>query len=72
MLQPLGKLLIVAGVVLGLTGVALLFADRLPFLGRLPGDLAIRRGGWSFHFPITTCLLVSLLLSLLFSLFGRR
>jgi hypothetical protein len=71
-MASLGKLLIVGGIVLGLTGVALLFADRLPFLGRLPGDLVIRREHWSLYLPLTTCILISLLLTLLFFLFGRR
>jgi hypothetical protein len=71
-MASLGKLLIAGGIILSLTGVALLFADRLPFLGRLPGDIVIRREHWSLYFPLTTCILISLLLTLLFSLFGRR
>ena len=72
MFDSLGKLLILFGVVLVLLGGLLLLAGRIPFLGRLPGDIVIRREHWSFYFPLTTSIVISLLLTLLFSLFGRR
>ena len=67
-------MLIVAGLVFVALGVLFLFADRFPFLriGRLPGDIVYRRGNFSFYFPWVTCLLASLLLTLLFWIFGRR
>ncbi len=71
-MSDLGRVLIVAGVVIAIVGVALLFVGRLPWLGRLPGDIHIERGHWSFHFPIVTSLLVSALLTLVFYLIGRR
>jgi len=52
--------------------VVLMLAGRVPWLGRLPGDISIQRGNWSFYFPIVTSLVVSVLLTLLFWLFGRR
>jgi hypothetical protein len=70
--DSLAKLLIVFGVVLAVLGGLLLVAGKIPFIGRLPGDFIIRRENWSFYFPLTTSILVSLLLTLLFSLFGRR
>ena len=72
MFDSLGKMLIVMGVVLALVGGLLLLAGKVPFLGRLPGDIVIRREHWNFYFPLTTGIVVSLLLTLLFSLFGRR
>ena len=72
MFDSLAKTLIVFGVVLALVGVALLLAGKIPFLGRLPGDIVIRREHWSFYFPLTTSILISILLTLLFSLFYRR
>jgi hypothetical protein len=70
--NDLGKLLIVLGVVIALAGVVLLMVGRVPWLGRLPGDIHIERGNWSFHFPIATSLLLSVLLTLIFYLIGRR
>jgi hypothetical protein len=64
-LRELGKLLLVAGVVLIGAGALLLFGARLPFrLGRLPGDISYQGRHGSFYFPLVTCLLVSLALTL--------
>ena len=71
-MDSLARMLIVFGVVLALLGGLLLLAGKIPFLGRLPGDIIIRRENWSFYFPLTTSILLSILLTLLFSLFGRR
>jgi DUF2905 family protein len=70
--NELGKLLIVFGVVVVLVGVVLVTMGRVPWLGRLPGDIHVERGNWSFHFPIVTSLLLSLVLTLIFYLIGRR
>ncbi|MBI4442195.1 MAG: DUF2905 domain-containing protein [Acidobacteria bacterium] len=74
MLPTLGKFLIIAGVIFVALGVALLFTDRLPLprMGRLPGDIIYRRGNFTFHFPVVTSILLSLLLTLLFWFLGRR
>ena len=71
-MDSLARMLLVFGVVLALLGGLLLLAGKIPFLGRLPGDIIIRRENWSFYFPLTTSILLSILLTLLFSLFGRR
>lgn len=68
----LGKLLIAFGLLIALVGVVLTLAGRLPWLGRLPGDIYIQRGTWSFYFPLATSLLVSVILSLLLFFIGRR
>jgi hypothetical protein len=74
MLTDLGKLLVIAGVVLLVVGGLLLLSDRLPFLriGRLPGDVIYRRGNFTFYLPIVTSIVLSLILTLLFWVFGRR
>ena len=72
MFDSLGKLLILFGVVLALVGGLLLLVGKVPWLGRLPGDIVIRRDKWSVYFPLTTGIVISVLLTLLFSLFGRR
>jgi Protein of unknown function (DUF2905) len=70
--NELGKLLIVFGVLIALLGVVFVLAGRLPWVGRLPGDIDIRRGNFTFYFPLTTSILVSVVLTLIFWLFGRR
>jgi hypothetical protein len=73
-LPEFGKPLILIGAVLMLIGLALTFGDRLSFLrlGRLPGDFEYRRGNFTFYFPLVTSIILSLVLTLLLWLFGRR
>jgi hypothetical protein len=71
-MHDLGKSLVVIGLLIAVVGVVVMLAGRLPWLGRLPGDIYIERGNWSFYFPVVTSLVVSVLLTLLFWLFGRR
>jgi hypothetical protein len=75
-MRDLAKLLLGFGALMVLLGLVLLVAGNLsgkvPWLGRLPGDIHIQRGSWSFYFPLATCLVISIVLTLLFSLFGRR
>ena len=70
---PLAKTLIGAGLLIAAIGVALLLAgNRLPWLGRLPGDIVIKRENFTVYFPLATSIIVSLALTLLFWLFGRK
>jgi hypothetical protein len=71
-LGGLGRLLLILGLMLAGLGLFLLLAGRVPFLGRLPGDIAIQRGTWTFYLPLATSILLSLLLTLLLNLFIRR
>ena len=75
-LGGLGKLLIGFGVVmLILGGIFLLLGNlsgKVPWIGRLPGDIYIQRGNWSFYFPLATSILLSIILTLIFSPFSRR
>ena len=71
-LSSIGRLLIVAGLALAGLGVVVLLAGRLPFLGRLPGDIQVQRGNWTFFFPIMTSILLSLLLTVVLNLLARR
>jgi hypothetical protein len=66
-----GKLLIIFGLALAAAGLLLTFAGKIPFIGKLPGDLRIERENFTFYFPLGTCLLLSLLLSVIFWLFRR-
>ncbi|HWR21486.1 MAG TPA: DUF2905 domain-containing protein [Verrucomicrobiae bacterium] len=71
-LESLAKLLIVFGLILAVVGGLILFVGKVPFIGRLPGDIYIQRKNFSFYFPLTTSILLSILLTILFSLFRRR
>ena len=71
-MHELGRMLIVLGVVIAVVGVVLLVAGRVPGLGRLPGDIHVERGGWSVYFPLGTSIVLSLLLTLVLWLIGRR
>ena len=62
-----GRLLIILGFIIVALGIVILLAGRLPFIGHLPGDILIRRGGGSFYFPIVTCLLLSIALTVVFN-----
>lgn len=70
--ESFGKLLIVFGLILAAVGGLLLLVGKVPFIGRLPGDIYIQRRGFTFYFPLATSILLSILLTLLFSFFGRR
>ena len=74
MLPSFGKILITVGVIFVVVGALLMFSYRLSFLriGRLPGDVIYRRGNFTFYFPIVTSIVLSLILTLLFWVFGRR
>jgi ABC-type enterochelin transport system permease subunit len=67
----LAKVLIALGLLLVVTGVVVLCVGRVPFLGRLPGDIAVQRDGFGLYFPIVTCVLASIVLTLLLSV-GTR
>jgi hypothetical protein len=67
----LGKMLILLGVFILAIGVFLLVGERIPWIGRLPGDILIKKEKFTFYFPITTSILISIILTLLFTLFRK-
>jgi len=67
----LAKTLILMGLVIAAFGAMLWLFSGVPFLGRLPGDIYIRRGNFAFYFPLVTCILLSILGSLIFALLRR-
>ncbi len=71
-LDGLARLLILGGLLLLVTGGALLLLGRLPFVGRLPGDIAVERDGFSLYVPLATSLLLSLVLTVLLNLLLNR
>jgi hypothetical protein len=72
-MAPLGRFLIVLGILLIVLDILLSYSNLFSFLrlGRLPGDISIKREHFSFYFPITTCILLSLLLTLTLYLFRK-
>jgi hypothetical protein len=70
-MPDLGKFLVVVGAIVLLSGL-LIWGGFMPrWLGRLPGDIRVERGNSGFYFPIVTCVVISIVLSLIFSLFRR-
>ena len=70
--SSLGKLIILAGIIITLAGLILLLVGKVPFLGKLPGDIIIQRKNFTFYFPLATSILLSILLTILLNIFWRR
>jgi len=68
----LGRTLVIFGIILAAVGLVLMIGPKIPWLGRLPGDIHLRGKGWSFHFPIVTSIVVSIVLTVLLNLFWRK
>jgi hypothetical protein len=68
---PIGKMLVLLGVFMVVVGLFLWLGDKIPWVGRLPGDILIKKEKFTFYFPLVTCILISLLLTLLFSIFKK-
>jgi Protein of unknown function (DUF2905) len=69
MLVLLGVVLVVLGGMLWLGGA---LGSKIPFLGRLPGDIHVQRGNWSLYFPLTTSIILSIVLTLILAFLSRR
>jgi hypothetical protein len=67
----LGKTLIYLGLILAILGVVISLAGKLPWLGHLPGDIYIQRERFSFYFPLATCILISVIITLVLYFFRR-
>lgn len=72
--ESLGKFLFIAGIIIAAAGLLFIYRDSIPLirhLGKLPGDIYIKKEGFSFYFPIVTCILLSALVSFVFYLVNR-
>jgi hypothetical protein len=67
-----GKMLVIFGFILMTIGFLLTIVNKIPFLGKLPGDIYIQRKNFSFYFPLATSILISIILSLIFWLWSRK
>ncbi len=70
-MAPIGKTLVFAGIAIVLVGLALWGLSSVPYIGKLPGDNYIRRGYFTFYFPLATCILISIAATIFFSLMRR-
>lgn len=70
-MPAIGKMFIILGVILIIVGIAFVAGDKIPFLGKLPGDIMIKKERFSIYFPITTSIIISIILTILFSLFRK-
>ncbi len=70
-LSGFGKVLIIIGLVIAAVGILLVLAPKVPWLGKLPGDILIKKENFRFYFPVTTCIIISILLTLIFYLFRK-
>ena len=70
-MPAIGKSFIIIGIIMIIVGLGFMFGDKIPYIGKLPGDISIKRENFSFYFPITTCIILSIILTILFSLFKK-
>ena len=70
-MSSIGKMIILMGLLLVIIGILFTIGEKIPYIGKLPGDIHIKREKFSFYFPLTTCILISLILTIFFSIFRR-
>ena len=67
-----GRIILIMGLVIAGLGALMMWGPKIPFLGRLPGDIHLRGKNWSFHFPIVTSIVISILLTIILNFFSRK
>jgi len=70
-MESMGKSLVLVGIAIVVIGIAIWGFSSIPYVGRLPGDIYVRRGNFTFYFPLATCILISIIATILFSLMRR-
>jgi hypothetical protein len=70
-MAPIGKSLVFAGIAIIFVGLLLWGFSSVPLIGKLPGDIYVRRGNFTFYFPIVTCILISIIATIFLSLMRR-
>jgi hypothetical protein len=71
-LQPFGKFIFLSGIIIAAIGLIVMFIDKIPFFGKLPGDFTIKKDNFTFYFPLATSILISIIASLIFYFLSRR
>ena len=67
----MGKILIIAGIIMIVVGVLITFGSRIPFFGKLPGDFSIERENFKFYFPLTSSIIISIIVSVILYFVNR-
>jgi hypothetical protein len=67
-----GKMIFIAGIVIAVIGLIIMFFNKIPFIGKMPGDIVIKKENFTFYFPIVTSILLSIILSLIFYFLRRK
>jgi hypothetical protein len=70
-MQEIGKIVMILGIIIAIIGGILTLSDKTPFIGKLPGDILIKRGNFTFYAPIATSILFSIIISALFFILGN-
>jgi hypothetical protein len=70
--QTIGRFLVFTGLIIIIFGLILIFASKIPYLGKLPGDVVLRKKNFTLYFPLATCLVLSILLTILLNLILRK
>jgi hypothetical protein len=70
-MQDMGKIVIILGIVLVGLGLIMLYGPKIPWLGKLPGDITIKKENFTFYFPLASSIVISIILTTLFSIFRR-
>lgn len=68
----IGKILVITGAIIILIGVIVIYDHKIPYIGRLPGDIYIKRDNFAFYFPLTTCILLSVIVYLILRIFKHN
>jgi hypothetical protein len=71
-IQHIGRFLIILGLIISVIGTLFLLSGKIPWIGKLPGDIMIQKKNFTFYFPLATSIIISVLLTLLFWIFGRK
>lgn len=71
-MNEIGRTIVILGLILILVGGILAFSPKVPFLGKLPGDIFIKKDGFSFYFPLATSIIISILLTIILNFFTRK
>jgi hypothetical protein len=69
--HQIGKLLIFAGIFILVLGIVFIFGDKIPYIGRLPGDIIIKKKNFTFYFPIVTSIILSIIISFILFLLKK-